>query len=90
MTPLAKVLPTERSAISGLPADLATPEGVEGALRIVERQVVRLDDAVVVLADGYWPARKGLDALSPVWEEGANAANGSAAISNPSRSWSTS
>nr|WP_240988686.1 molybdopterin cofactor-binding domain-containing protein [Cupriavidus taiwanensis] len=31
------------------------------------RRVVPLDDAVVVLADSYWTARKGLAALQPDW-----------------------
>ncbi len=44
------------------------------------RAVVPLDDAVVVVADGYWPALKGLRALAPVWDEGANAAMSSASI----------
>ena len=29
--------------------------------------VVKLDNAVVVVADGYWPAQKGLHALAPEW-----------------------
>jgi len=37
------------------------------------KQVVRLPDAVVVLADTYWTARTGLLALKPEWDEGANA-----------------
>ncbi|MEX0814567.1 MAG: molybdopterin cofactor-binding domain-containing protein, partial [Dongiaceae bacterium] len=44
------------------------------------RAVVPLDDAVVVVADGYWPALKGLRALAPEWDEGANAAMSSASI----------
>jgi isoquinoline 1-oxidoreductase beta subunit len=36
--------------------------------------VVPLDDAVIVVADGYWPARKGLRALAPAWIAGPNAA----------------
>ncbi|WP_309089235.1 molybdopterin cofactor-binding domain-containing protein [Phenylobacterium sp.] len=32
-----------------------------------------LPDAVVVVADGFWAAKKGLEALSPVWEEDAAA-----------------
>ncbi|EYS98301.1 isoquinoline 1-oxidoreductase [Cupriavidus sp. SK-4] len=32
------------------------------------RRVVPLDDAVVVLADSYWTARKGLAALRPDWK----------------------
>lgn len=34
------------------------------------RKVVPLENAVAVVADGYWPAKKGLDALSPEWEAG--------------------
>src|SRR6516225_8310839 len=37
------------------------------------RAVVRLADAVAVLGEGYWPCKKGLEALSPQWEEGPNA-----------------
>ena len=36
------------------------------------RQVVRLDDAVAVVADNTWAARKGLSALIVTWHEGAN------------------
>ncbi len=36
--------------------------------------VIRLDDAVAVVASGYWPARKGLLSLSPQWDEGPDAA----------------
>ncbi|WP_317923590.1 MULTISPECIES: molybdopterin cofactor-binding domain-containing protein [unclassified Cupriavidus] len=32
------------------------------------RRVVPLDDAVVVLADSYWSAQKGLKALKPDWQ----------------------
>ncbi|MDX1604622.1 MAG: xanthine dehydrogenase family protein molybdopterin-binding subunit [Candidatus Competibacterales bacterium] len=44
------------------------------------RQVVTLDDAVIVLADGYWPALQGLEALQPEWDRGEHAGNDSAAI----------
>jgi isoquinoline 1-oxidoreductase beta subunit len=37
------------------------------------RAVVRLDDAVAVVADHMWAARKGLAALDIVWDEGENA-----------------
>ncbi len=33
-------------------------------------KVVRLPDAVAVVATGYWPAAKGLDLLAPRWDEG--------------------
>ncbi len=44
------------------------------------RAVVPLQDAVAVVADGWWPAKKGLDALSPVWDEGAFAEGSSEAV----------
>ena len=38
------------------------------------RQVLRLDDATVaVIADSFWQAKKALDALPIVWDEGPNA-----------------
>lgn len=37
------------------------------------RQVVRLEDAVAVVADTTWAAMKGLDALRIDWDEGDNA-----------------
>lgn len=37
------------------------------------KQVLKLEDAVIVVAETYWPAKKGLAALSPEWELGANA-----------------
>ncbi len=43
-------------------------------------QVVRLPDAVAVVADHYWAARKGLEALSPTWKDGTNATASQAAI----------
>jgi len=36
------------------------------------RQIVKLDDAVAVVADHTWAARKGLAALQITWNEGAN------------------
>ena len=43
------------------------------------RAVVTLEGGVAVVATGYWPAKKGLDALSPVWDRGPNAGHDSAA-----------
>mgnify|MGYP003390015769 FL=1 len=34
------------------------------------RNVVRLDSGVAVVADNYWAAKKGRDALNVVWDEG--------------------
>ena len=44
------------------------------------KRVIQLDDAVVVLANGYWPARKGLSKLKPEWALGEHANNSSADI----------
>lgn len=35
------------------------------------KQVIKLDNLVAVLADGYWQAKSGLDALSIEWDRGA-------------------
>jgi isoquinoline 1-oxidoreductase beta subunit len=44
------------------------------------RAVVPLESAVVVVAEGYWPAQKGLEVLDPVWDEGPHAAMSDATI----------
>jgi len=44
------------------------------------REVLTTENAVIVVADGYWQAKKGLDALAPDWDPGANAKNSSARI----------
>jgi len=36
------------------------------------KKVVRLDDAVVVLADRFWRARSAVDALEPIFDNGGN------------------
>ncbi len=43
-------------------------------------QVVRLDDAVAVIASSTWAARLGRDALKPAWDAGPNAMVSSASI----------
>ncbi|MBU6268768.1 MAG: molybdopterin-dependent oxidoreductase [Sphingomonadales bacterium] len=43
-------------------------------------KVVKLDDAVAVVARGYWPALKGLRALSPTFDDGGKAGVSSATI----------
>ena len=42
------------------------------------RQVVQIPSGVAVLADGYWAAKQGRDALEIKWDDGANAALSSA------------
>jgi isoquinoline 1-oxidoreductase subunit beta len=44
------------------------------------RKVVRLGDAVVVVADRFWRARKAVEALDPVFDTGGNDAVSSATI----------
>jgi isoquinoline 1-oxidoreductase beta subunit len=44
------------------------------------KQVVRLSSGVAVLANGYWSARKGADALNVVWDEGKAASLNSDAM----------
>ncbi|MFH7042513.1 molybdopterin cofactor-binding domain-containing protein [Paucibacter sp. JuS9] len=45
------------------------------------RQVIAIDSGVAVLADGYWAAKKGRDALAVVWEMGDKASLDSAKVS---------
>jgi isoquinoline 1-oxidoreductase beta subunit len=44
------------------------------------RQVLRLDNAVAVVADHMWAAKQGLAAAAPRWDEGANARLSTASI----------
>ncbi|MBP7081492.1 MAG: xanthine dehydrogenase family protein molybdopterin-binding subunit [Rhodocyclaceae bacterium] len=44
------------------------------------RQIVKLPDAVAVVADNTWRANQALMALKPEWDEGPNAATSSASI----------
>lgn len=43
-------------------------------------KVVKLDDAVIVVAKGYWQASKGLAALAPKFTDGGNGAMSTASI----------
>jgi isoquinoline 1-oxidoreductase beta subunit len=45
------------------------------------REVVRIGSGVAVVADGYWPARLGRDALKLEWDEGALAGLDDAGVS---------
>src|SRR5207249_2295454 len=44
------------------------------------RQIVRLEDAVAVLADHMWAAKQGLAALAIRWDDGPNATIGTADV----------
>src|SRR5881398_754599 len=48
--------------------DAAKAKAVPGV-----RHVVQISSGVAVVADGYWPAKKGRDALDVSWDEGPNA-----------------
>lgn len=57
----------------------AVDEAPALAIKGVEK-VVKLDDAVIVVAKGYWPATKGLAALAPKFTDGGNGAMSTPAI----------
>jgi isoquinoline 1-oxidoreductase beta subunit len=71
------------AAIAISPVFGGKPKSVnEAAARAVKgvRQVVLIDEAVAVVADHMWAAKKGLTAAAIQWDEGANAAVDSAGI----------
>jgi isoquinoline 1-oxidoreductase subunit beta len=45
------------------------------------RRVIQIPQGVAVLADGYWPAKRGCDALEIEWDDGPNAGLSSAGVS---------
>lgn len=64
--------------------DLAPAMAIPGVRKVLEmrgvsitvpgwNQPVDLPDAVIVVADGFWPAKKGLEALAPEWAEASDA-----------------
>ena len=55
--------------------DPAPAMSVRGVLRVIPKE-----DYFVVVATGFWPAKKGAAALAPQWEPGPNAKNSTAAI----------
>jgi isoquinoline 1-oxidoreductase subunit beta len=67
---MAPVRDGKLTSVDDKPA-LAVP-GVEN--------VIRLDEAVVVVAKGYWQAQKGLQALSPQFSDGGHGALSTASI----------
>jgi len=54
--------------------DAAKAKAVPGV-----RHVVEISSGVAGVADGYWPAKKGRDALAITWDEGPKASGSSAA-----------
>jgi isoquinoline 1-oxidoreductase beta subunit len=55
--------------------DAARAQAVPGV-----RQVVQISSGIAVVAEGYWPAMTGRDALEVTWDEGANAGISNASI----------
>ena len=52
---------------------LKSVQGEDQALAVKGvKQVLKLDNAVIVLGEGYWPATKGLRALSIEWDNAGN------------------
>ncbi len=49
------------------------------------RRVVRMPDAVAVVADSWWRAKRALEALPIEWEDGGNGALSSAKIADAVR-----
>jgi isoquinoline 1-oxidoreductase beta subunit len=72
------------AAIAQSPVLKGTLESVDEAPAMRHpgvRRVLKLDGAVVVVADSFWPAQKALADLQPVWRQGAMASVKSAEIS---------
>ena len=78
------VLPEMRVAtIAAAPVRGGKLESVDEAPALAVpgvEKVVKLDDAVIVVAKGYWQASKGLAALSPKFTDGGNGAMSTASI----------
>ena len=71
------------AAIMQSPVFKGTPKTIDGEkIRRMPgvRHVVKLDNAVAVVADKWWQAKKALDALPVVWNEGDNGKVSSASI----------
>ncbi len=78
-TPGLLVAVVARSPVFGGKAksfDAAKARAVPGV-----RHVVQISTGIAVVADGYWPAKKGHDSLEVTWDEGPNAGVSSATIS---------
>jgi isoquinoline 1-oxidoreductase beta subunit len=55
--------------------DPAPAMAIRGVVRVIPKE-----DYFIVVATGYWPARKGADALKPQWDAGENGKNSSEKI----------
>jgi isoquinoline 1-oxidoreductase subunit beta len=64
------------AVIAHPPAPGGKPVSIDDSMALRVKgvcQVIRIPQGVAVLADGYWPAKKGRDALQIQWDKGANA-----------------
>jgi len=68
---IATILQSPRFGGQLASVDQAPAMAIRGVRRVIE-----MDDAVAVVANSYWAAKKGLDALSPIWDN-AKASQGS-------------
>src|SRR5256886_1096536 len=59
---------------------VATFEATKAKAVTGVKQVVQISSGVAVVGDGYWPAKKGRDALEVAWSEGPTASVSSASI----------
>ncbi len=77
------------AAIAHCPVFGGTPKSVdESAIAVMKgvRRVVRMPDAVAVVADSWWRAQRALEALPIVWDERGNGCVSSAGIAEFTRS----
>jgi len=72
------------AAIVHAPVFKGTPKSIdEGSIAGMKgvRKIVRMDDAVAVIADSWWRAKRAADALKVTWDDRGNGGLSSAAIS---------
>ena len=71
------------AAIVHCPVFKGTPKSVdESSIAGMKgvRKIVRMDDAVAVIADSWWRAKRAADALKVTWDDRGNGALSSTAI----------
>jgi isoquinoline 1-oxidoreductase beta subunit len=61
---------------------VATHDATKAKAVVGVRQVVPISSGIAVVADGYWPAKQGREALQVTWNEGPNAKVSSTTISH--------
>lgn len=74
MPPNTKVALVARPAVFGAKVgklDASKAKAIKGVIDVLEVQTDRGGRGVAVIADGYWPAKQGRDALVIEWDTGA-------------------